>query len=70
MAWTQTDVDAIDAAILEIVKSGTQTVKFSDGREVVYYSLSELLKARDTVKGGVAGTAGSTRCTYGQFSKG
>jgi hypothetical protein len=42
MAWTQADVDALDAAI----KNGAVHVRFSDGKEVTYRSMSDLLKAR------------------------
>jgi hypothetical protein len=42
MAWTQTDVDALDAAI----KNGTRQVRFSD-REVTYSSIDDLIKARN-----------------------
>lgn len=66
MAFSQTDLDKIEAAIVAIVTSGAQTVRFSDGREVTYYSLSELLKVRDAIKAGVSGT---TRTTYASFSK-
>jgi hypothetical protein len=41
MAWTQADLDALDAAI----KSGTRQVRFAD-REVTYMSMDDLLKAR------------------------
>jgi hypothetical protein len=42
MAWTQADLDALDAAI----KSGTRQVRFAD-REVTYMSMDDLLKARN-----------------------
>lgn len=41
MAFTQSDVDALDAAI----KGGELTVSI-DGRSVTYRSLDDLLKAR------------------------
>lgn len=41
MAFTQSDLDALDAAI----KSGANRVRFTD-REVQYRSLDELIKAR------------------------
>ncbi len=44
MAFTQSDLDAIEAAIA----SGATSVQFSD-RLVVYRSISDLLKARATV---------------------
>ena len=45
MAWTQTDLDVIDAAIA----SGTLSVRFSDGRMVTYQSLDAMLKARAVI---------------------
>lgn len=45
MAFTQTDLDAIDAAIA----SGELTVSHN-GRTVTYRSVGELLRARQTVQ--------------------
>lgn len=42
MAWTQADLDALDNAI----KGGAVHVRFSDGKEVTYRSMNDLLKAR------------------------
>jgi hypothetical protein len=44
MAYTQTQLDALDAAIA----SGELIVKY-DGREVTYRSIDQLIKARDFV---------------------
>jgi len=41
MAWTQTQLDAMNAAIAE----GTLTVRFAD-RSVTYRSLNEMLRIR------------------------
>lgn len=60
MAFTQTDLDAIDAAIA----SGELTVK-SNGREVTYRSMSDLLKARSTIQAGM--TAASTGRNGGSY---
>lgn len=60
MAFTQTDLDAIDAAIA----SGELTVK-SNGREVTYRSMDDLLKARSTIQAGIA--ASSTGRNGGSF---
>jgi hypothetical protein len=65
MAFTTTDLDAINAAIA----SGEMTVKYN-GREVTYRSVAELLKAKSTIEadlaaaqaGGRAG--GSYRFTF------
>ena len=48
MAFTQTQLDAIDAAIA----SGELKITF-DGREIVYRSIADLLKARDAIKAGL-----------------
>jgi len=69
MAWSQTDLDLMEAAITAIVRSGgAQTVRFSDGREISYYSLNELLKARDAMKSAVS--SGTVRTTLMSFTKG
>ncbi|MDB5965178.1 MAG: hypothetical protein JWQ72_1678 [Polaromonas sp.] len=64
MAFTQTDLDAIDAAIA----SGELTVKHN-GREVTYRSMTDLLKARSTIQAGMSAAAngrngGSYRYTF------
>ena len=65
MAWTSTDLEAIETAIA----SGTSRVKFSDGREVEYRSVPDLLKARDAIKQAIAATAGRTMATYAKFNR-
>lgn len=69
MAWTSTDLDAIEAAIVQIATTGTQTVRFSDGREVTYYAISELLRARDAMKAVSSSSSGSIRTTLASFRK-
>lgn len=44
MAWTQSDLDAID----EVIASGEMTVKYRD-REVTYRSMDDLLRARKLI---------------------
>lgn len=56
MAFTQSDIDALDLAI----KKGVLRVRYLSG-EVEYQSLSEMLKLREVMKSEVAdpdGTAG------------
>jgi len=66
MAWTQVDLDALEAAI----KKGLRSVQYPNG-SIVYQSLTEMLKLRDAMQQVVAVAAGNTtRCTYGSFSKG
>lgn len=64
MAWTQADLDTIEAAIA----NPEMRVRFADGREVQYRSVSEILTARDVIKAALHPAA--VRCTYAQFSKG
>ena len=45
MAFNQTQLDAVEAAIA----SGELRVMF-DGREIIYRSVSDLLMARNTIK--------------------
>ena len=45
MAWTQTELDAIDAASA----SGELTVQHSDGRRITYRTVQELKAARAMV---------------------
>lgn len=46
MAWTQADLDVINAAIA----IGAKRVRFQS-HEVEYHSLGDLLRARDAIKG-------------------
>lgn len=65
MAFTTTDLDAINAAIA----SGELTVKHN-GREITYRSLSDLRAAKRTIEAELAGqeagarTGGSYRFTF------
>lgn len=65
MAWTQTDLDALEVAI----KSGTLRVKY-ETKEVTYRSLDELLKIRDLIKKELGLTSGATNRVYASHSKG
>lgn len=65
MAWTQTDIDAIEAAIA----SGTLSITNGD-KTITYRSISEMLKARDSMKAAISGAAGRSMTTLAQFSKG
>ena len=55
MAHTQTDLDAIKAAIA----SGEQSVEIA-GRKVVYRSIDDLRKARDDISAELAAATTST----------
>lgn len=59
MAFTQTDLDAIDAAIA----SGELTVSHN-GRTVTYRSMDDLLKARKRIEDVLNRSAGTSRGSY------
>lgn len=59
MALTQTDLDALDAAIA----SGILTVRTGD-RLVTYHSIADLKAARAHVAGTIAGQSGKRRSLY------
>jgi len=67
MAWTQTQLDAVEAAIA----SGELTVRFGD-RTVTYRSMDELLQARGIIRDSLAAEAGTAtdRFSFAQTSKG
>ena len=50
MAFQQSDLDRIDAAI----GSGLRKVTFADGRSTEYQNVGDMLKARDLIAGEVA----------------
>lgn len=60
MAFTSTDLAAIDAAIA----SGELTVRTADGKQVTLRSMSELLQARAVIANAVAAAAQSTQRLY------
>lgn len=59
MAWTQTDLDALDAAI----KRGVRRVSYQNG-SVEYHSLDEMLKLREVMTAEIAGAATAPRSSY------
>lgn len=67
MAWTQSDLDAIDKAIA----SGELTVHFAD-RSATYRSADELFKIRALIKGDLQSQSGSVpeRFSVAKTSKG
>jgi len=66
MAWTQSDLDALEIKLKAAVRSASK-----GDRSVTYASIEEILKLRDTMKAVVNVAAGiNTRCTYAKFQKG
>lgn len=61
MAYSQTDLDAIE----ESIASGTLKVKYAD-KEVTYRSLDELMKIRDMIRRslGKTSTSGNLNPVY------
>ncbi|MEA3033687.1 MAG: hypothetical protein QOH86_1703 [Sphingomonadales bacterium] len=69
MAWTQTDLDRIDAAIA----GNTKSVTFSDGRQVSYQDADKMLEVRKAIKAEVAALSSQvtprTRTTIGRMRR-
>lgn len=63
MAYTQTDLEAINTAIA----SGELSVAFN-GRRVEYRSLDELIRARSVIEGDIAAATGAVRGGPRQFT--
>lgn len=63
-SWTQTDLDALEAAIAK----GVQRVKYSD-KEIWYHSLDDMLKLRDAMRKALGVTSKTVRL-YAKHSKG
>lgn len=57
MAWTQTDLDALSAAIT----AGVKAVTYADGRKVEYQTVADMLALRRDMKAEVA--AGAAKAT-------
>lgn len=65
MAFTQTQLDALEAAIA----SGTLEVRYGD-KSVRYQSTADMIRARDVMRDQLGITAASSRCSFSTFSKG
>lgn len=59
MAWTQTDLDRLDAAF----SRGIRRVTFVDGQTVEYYSVAEYQSLKRDMQADIAAAAG-TRKTF------
>lgn len=69
MAWTQGDLDALDAAM----KTGVKKVVFEDGRSREFHDLADLMKLRTTIKAELAADASQVaprRTVVGRFRRG
>ena len=56
MAWTQTDLDTLEAAMV----SGQRRVRLN-GREVEYHSIDQMAKARDLIQSSINRESGAAR---------
>ena len=67
-SWTASDIEALEAAI----KGGALRVRFSDGKEIQYHSLSDMLTLLRTMREEVSGvtTGGAARTTLAVMHKG
>lgn len=66
-SWTASDIEALEAAI----KGGALRVRFPDGREIQYHTLTDMMALLRTMREEVAGeTTATTRTTYAVTYKG
>jgi len=65
VAWTQSDLDAIERALAQ----GTKRVEYQD-KEVEYHSLTELMKLRATIRAELGVNSGKSQNVLAAFSKG
>ncbi len=66
MAWTQSDLDALDLALT----NGRKRVIYADGRSIEYHSLDEMRRLRKDMKGeleAAASTVNPRRVTVARF---
>jgi len=69
MAFTQADLDTLDAAILS--RGVVRSVTFSDGKSTTFDNVDDMLKMRAIVQAHVNAAAGTPRnVRYGATSKG
>lgn len=65
MAWSESDITALETAI----KQGTVRVKFAD-REITYRSLDEMIRLRDLMISSVRGKSTPKSHTFGDYDRG
>ena len=66
MAFTQTQLDALESAIAQ----GVLTVRYADGKTVTYRSLDEMLNLKSQMEGDLGITATKTTRKWASASKG
>jgi len=65
MAWTQEQLDAIEAAIAQ----GVLEIEYAD-KKVKYNSLNDMLRVRDLIRNELGITTNTSNRKYAQFNKG
>ena len=55
--FTASDLAAVEAAII----SGALSLRYADGRQVIYRSTDDLLRTRDLINGEIATDTGAPR---------
>lgn len=63
MAFTQADIDALDAAY----RTGASKVRTADGKEITYRSVAEYERLRARMAADVAASAGTSPGRYFNF---
>ena len=63
MAWTQADLDSLE----EAMKAGVLKVRYSDGKEVTYRSLAEMMQLRQLMQKQIAPASGNSRITLTSY---
>ena len=66
MAWTQADLDALDA----VIKSGSDTVSYGNGQTVKYRSLAEMIQIRTMISDALNAAIPQSMSTVAQFQSG
>jgi hypothetical protein len=67
-SWTQTDINTLERAIADGL--GARSITF-ENQTVTFSSVAEMLQLLATMRGAVAGAAGTTQRTrFATFSKG
>jgi hypothetical protein len=67
MAWTQSDLDKLDAAIA--AGNGVRTITF-DNQTLAFHDLDQMLRLRAQMQSSVAAAAGTPRMRFAVTSKG
>jgi hypothetical protein len=67
MAWTQSDIDALKAAI--VAGKGARSIAFGD-QVITFHSLTEMRDLLADMQADVAITAGTSRSRFAATSKG